>query len=644
MPRSIRIRNVSGRWGRAASAALLVFIAVPDVRAADAPTIQQFVKIRWPRSGSLAPDGSLYYMHNPEGTYQLYRDPTPAAGRLGDSTNASGDARKLTDFPDGISGYTLSDDGKTIVVSAAVGGNEQTDLYLLDTRSSRLQALLAHPDVVYGSVVWRRDSRAFAFRANDVSPSDFYVYVYDLETNATTRVLDQKGHNTPVDFSSDGSRLMALRYNSASHSQLFELDLTSKDVREITPRDEAWAFEPIGYTAGDKTFLATSNYQGDKAAVVEIDLATGAIRHPFPRWSDYEMDFGTFSPDRKTLALAVNEDGFRTMHLYAMPDRREIDGPPMPRGIVGNVQFRGDSMLYSVDNANNPGVIYRWSPTSADAPPVALTEVDDQGIDLAKFPLPKLVRYKSFDGLEIPAFLYLPADARAGTKLPFVVSYHGGPESQFRPYFNAIYLYFLSRGFGILAPNVRGSSGYGMKYMEMDNYKNRMKSVKDGVAAARWLVDQGYSTPSQIAAYGGSYGGFMVMACITEAPDLYGAACNIVGICNMQTFLERTKDYRRHLREAEYGPLSDPDFLRSVSPIYRVDRIQCPLLIAHGANDPRVPLHEAEQLYDKMKKLDKTVELLVFPDEGHGFRKEKNRMTFAERVSDFFAKHLKPAA
>jgi len=260
---------------------------------------------------------------------------------------------------------------------------------------------------------------------------------------------------------------------------------------------------------------------------------------------------------------------------------------------------------------------------------------------VSKFRLPELVYYPSFDGMEIPAFLYLPADYKRGDEIPFVIRYHGGPEGQFRPYFVRSFQYLLSRGYGVMAPNVRGSAGYGKQYVEADNYKNRMKSVNDGVWAAKYLVDNAYSEPKKIAAYGGSYGGFIVMAVITEAPHMFGAACNVVGIVNFETFLKQTKDYRRALREAEYGPLDDPEFLRSVSPIYKVDRIETPLMLAHGLNDPRVPVGEAMQVAVALKKRGKLVEELYFPDEGHGFAKEDNRLLYYEQMVDFFDRYLR---
>jgi dipeptidyl aminopeptidase/acylaminoacyl peptidase len=298
-------------------------------------------------------------------------------------------------------------------------------------------------------------------------------------------------------------------------------------------------------------------------------------------------------------------------------------------------------MLYSLDNANTPGLVYKWTLSQPDTAGTKLTEADTQGIDVSKFRLPELVHYPSFDGRKIPAFMYLPADYKKGARIPFIVQYHGGPEGQFRPNFNRSFQYFVSRGFGVIAPNPRGSSGYGKEFIEADNYKDRVKSVKDGIWAAKYLIDNGYTDKRMIAAWGGSYGGFMTMATITEAPELFGAACNVVGIVNFETFLEGTKDYRRHLREVEYGPLTDREFLKSISPIYKIDRIDMPLMLAHGLNDPRVPIGEAMQVAVALKKRGIDVEELYFPDEGHGFAKEENRLLYFEELAKFLEKHLK---
>jgi len=594
--------------------------------------VEPYVTMRWPSRASLAPDRSLLYIHNPEGIYQLYRMPAGATDT---------EAVKLTDFEDGIGGYSLSDDGRYLGITASAGGSEQSDLFLMDAATGRMEPLFEDPEVVYAGVVWRRDSRAFAYRANDESPSDFHVYVYDLEARRPTKVFSGRGHHDAADFNTDGSKLMVGKVHSASHSQLFEVTLATGESREITPDGEEWSFSPIGYLPGDNVFLVNTDCRGDLKQIQAIDLTTAVLTPVLPDLAGRAVDYGALSEDRSMLAVVVNEDGYGTLHLRRTADFTALPGPPLDKGVVDNIRFRGDELLYSLSNAKTPGVIYRWNLKQPEAPPVALTRAETNGIDVSEFRLPELVHYPSFDGQRIPAFLYLPNDYRPGRKAPFIVYYHGGPEGQFRPDFVRRFKYFLANGYGIFAPNVRGSSGYGKAYLEADNYKNRGDSVRDGVWAAKYLIDQGYTEEKSIAAWGGSYGGFMVMAVITEAPELFGAACNVVGIVNFQTFLEQTKSYRRHLREAEYGPLDDAAFLESISPIHRIDRIETPLMVAHGLNDPRVPVGEAMQIAVALKKRGVEVEELYFPDEGHGFAKEENELLYYEQLARFFDRHLR---
>lgn len=625
------------RPGERLACALLVgagclWVAARTAYAADPPGIAQFIKMRWPSNVRVGPDGTTFFLHDPDGIRQLYRlwagDPQK-------------NAVKLTRFPDGIDGYELSDDGRWAAVTTSIGGSEQSDLILVFTARKTWRKLKVDPKVVYGSILWRRDSQALAYHANDESPADFHIYLYGVNSYEHIKVMGGEGYHYPADFSGDGNRLVIGKYHSASYSQLLEWSSSTGEVREITPEGEKWSFDPIGHTADDSTFLVNTDYRGDLKAIHSIDLATGEIKPVLPDLRGHEIDFAVLNPERTVLAVGVNEDGYRTLHLRDAMDFTPIKTPKIAKGIVGNVAFAGTDLLYSLSNANTPGVVYRWNITRPGSAPVAITQADTQGIDVSKFRLPKLVHYPSFDGKSIPAFLYLPSDYKPGKKIPFLVSYHGGPESQFRPGFNRAFQYFLSKGYGIIAPNVRGSSGYGKAYVEADNYRNRHKSVKDGVWAAKYVISQGYTQPRKVAAWGGSYGGFMTMAVITEAPELFGAACNVVGIVNFQTFLEQTGAYRRRLREAEYGPLSDPAFLKSISPIYKVDKITTPLMLAHGMNDPRVPVGEAKQVAAALKKRGVEVEELYFPDEGHGFAKEANRLVYYERLAKFFDKHLK---
>ncbi|NIS82992.1 MAG: alpha/beta fold hydrolase [Anaerolineales bacterium] len=269
-----------------------------------------------------------------------------------------------------------------------------------------------------------------------------------------------------------------------------------------------------------------------------------------------------------------------------------------------------------------------------------MTQSSHGGIPRDDFIAPQLVRYATFDEREIPAWFY--SRPEEGDKLrPVIVFVHGGPESQFKPYFHFFLQYFIQRGFAVLAPNVRGSTGYGKHFAHLDDVEKRMDSVRDLAYAAYWLRQQAGIDGDRLVVYGGSYGGFMVLAALTQQADLWAAGVNIVGISNFVTFLENTSEYRRSHREAEYGSLEeDRDFLESISPLNHAHKIVSPLMVIHGANDPRVPLSEAKQLVEMLESRDVPVEFIVFEDEGHGLVKLKNKLVAYPAIAEFLTKHL----
>ena len=328
------------------------------------------------------------------------------------------------------------------------------------------------------------------------------------------------------------------------------------------------------------------------------------------------------------------------MKMREVETGTEIPGPPLD-GILGGGTFdKHGACLVSFTGPTRAPDIWKWNPDTGELK--QLTFSIYAGIDRSIFNDPQLIKYTSFDDLEIPAFLYLPPDYQKGEPIPFIVHAHGGPEGQFQPYFIRNIQYLMLNGYGILAPNPRGSSGYGRDYMNLDNYKSRKNSLKDYKAGVEYLIANGYTEKGMIGIRGGSYGGYVVAGMITEYPDLFSAAIDVVGIVNFQTFLENTKPYRRALREAEYGPLSDPEFLASISPIHKVDLIETPLLVIHGENDPRVPVGEARQIIAAIQSRGGIVDSLIFPDEGHGASKRVNIIAEYRKQVEFFDAHLKP--
>jgi dipeptidyl aminopeptidase/acylaminoacyl peptidase len=348
------------------------------------------------------------------------------------------------------------------------------------------------------------------------------------------------------------------------------------------------------------------------------------------------------STDFKTLAWTVNEDGWGRLHLWDIAGKRELPVPKLD-GICSGLSLSDTGRLaFGFNSPLQTADIWTWDwPASGEGGQLRQRTFSSYaGIDPQWFAPPELVHYESFDGTKIPAFLYLPSGARTGP-IPFIVDVHGGPEGQFRPYFNRHFQYLLLNGYGVFAPNVRGSTGYGRAYTDADNYKKRLDSVKDLAWGAKYLISSGRAAAGKIGVKGASYGGYMTLAAMTEFPELFAAGIDEVGIANFETFFGGTAAYRRDLRASEYGPPSDSLFLRSISPIHKVDRIRGALLVVHGANDPRVPVGEARQIIRALRGRGSPVDSLIFPDEGHGVGKQPNRLVLYRKMVEFFDRYLK---
>ena len=638
-------------------------LAVPASADAAKPSIQQFLKIRTPAAPSILPDGSLLYRDWPDGVFQLYRAvPKNAAS----PSYAPGEVTvtQLTNFPDGLAGYSLSPDGKRVVLIHARGGNENTQLTLLDPMAAPgapTTPIVSNPKVQARLNQWAYDGSYIIYSVNDESPEDFYIYRYDFADGKITKLLSEKGDWGAADVTHDGKRMLVQHLVSASNTELFELDLATGKRTDVTIKPEGGtaACGSVGYMPGERAVLMTSDWKDGRSRLYLRDLKSGAVKEPIPAMSKWELDGALTDEDRQFLALAVNENGYGAPYMYTLPDFKPLPAPTAEKGVLGVSSFRKGTLIWSLSNARRPSTAFATTFSKTAKKPEdyttrQLTWTDNQGIDFASFSLPELVTYKAFDGREISAFLFLPPGYQKGTAIPFIVNYHGGPESQHRPSFSAADQFLLTRGFGLLKPNVRGSTGYGREFQMLDDYKKRWDSVRDGVDAAEWLVASGYSQPGRMATFGGSYGGFMSVACIVEDQErvdrgarkerLFGASVNVVGIANLRTFLERTSGYRRALREVEYGPLTDKEFLESVSSLNKVDKIQVPMFIGHGFNDPRVPVEEAMQLAAALKQRGRNPRVFIAPDEGHGFAKLDNRIYFNERVVSFLEETIGKSA
>lgn len=633
-------------------------------------SVERMLKIGVPVSPVIGPGGEAFMRERYKGVFQLFRRPAGVA--------PGGAMDRLTNFTDGVGGFSLSPDGKTLLFTAARGGSEQTRVYRLDAATTQVvdetaPPLLAPGDgtpaarggVQYAPGAWLRDSSGFFYRANDATPANFHLYRYDLASGTRTAVLQREGAWSANQASRDGTRLLVTRSLSASQSEVHELNLASGDLRDLTLRDEGGApmsNSVLGYLPGESEVLILSDYQTNTDGLWIRNVQTGALRSANDTLARLgitspELDGVTMSFEGDLLAISANDRGYTRLHVVSLPDFAPLELPALitqASGLIGVPQLRNRRLVVSISDAVTPGLSYSitFDERGRASAPQPQTVADDQGIDLSAFIAPALVEYESFDGLRIPAWVWMPEGRTIGDgrgPVPFVVDFHGGPEGQSRPGFAREYQILLSAGYGVMAPNVRGSTGYGRVFQMKDNYKQRWGSVKDGVAAARWLVQQTLAAPGKIAGRGGSYGGFMTSATLIEdtnqslaqgTPPLFGCAIQSVGIVNFRTFLEQTADYRRKLREVEYGPLDDTEFLDSISPIRMLDKIRVPMMIVHGLNDPRVPVGEAMQLAIALQQRGFDPELLYYPDEGHGLAKTANRVLYMERTLKFLARTI----
>jgi dipeptidyl aminopeptidase/acylaminoacyl peptidase len=527
-----------------------------------------------------------------------------------------------------------------LVVGADVGGNEHTQILYTDQPGSAWRSLTNNPDRIHTFGAFAPDGKSISFSANTRSTRWFDVYVADLEDARPRCVLEHDSTNRAGPFSPDGRWLVVTRAFSNAHHEVWLVDLQGQDQpRLLTPAGvEAMYHGPQWSPDGISLYVLT-DFGRDLAAPALIDVSSGQLTYVVE--PDAEVDEATLDPTGQRLAYALNRDGNAEIriHLLSQQTERSVNGLPngalytyWQPGLAWDPAGQRLAISWTASSAN-PNV-FIWSDAADTTRQV--TEATGFCLDRTQLAEPEHVHYPTFDGRQIPALFY-----RSQMAGPCVVWVHGGPEGQYRPTFQPVVQYLVSAGFAVLAPNVRGSSGYGKEYMHLDDVRKRMDSVADLAHAAYWLRDNGRADPKRIAVYGGSYGGFMVLAALTTYPDLWAAGVDLVGISNFVTFLENTGPWRRHLREAEYGSLeNDRDFLTEISPINKVDQIRAPLLVIHGANDPRVPIGETEQMVQALRDLGRTVEFLRLEDEGHQIAKLKNKLVAFPMAVDFLRRHL----
>jgi dipeptidyl aminopeptidase/acylaminoacyl peptidase len=539
------------------------------------------------------------------------------------------------------------------VFSRDVGGNEFSQLYWFDFDTRETTLLTDGKRSQNGGAVFSADGRWLAWSSTARNGKDTDIWVRDMRAGTARAVVTEGGYWQALDFSADGKRLLVSQYVSISESYPGEVDLESGKLKLFPVDGGKAAFGGFRFagTGNAVYFVSDEPFKGKPSEFKTLryhDPAAGEFRQLTGN-IPWDVDALEIADDGSHLAYVSNEDGIDRLHILSLPGREAIAVPALPPGLIGGLSFSADGkrLAMTLNTATSPsdafvvelanGQLTRW------------TQSEVGGLDTAKFASPSLIRYPTFDKVggkrrTIPAFYYRPAGAAADTKLPVVINIHGGPEGQATPYFSATIQYLVNElGVAVLVPNVRGSSGYGKSYLRLDNAEKREDSVRDIGALLDWIGVQLGLDSERVAVFGGSYGGYMVLASMTNFPERIRAGIDIVGISHFGTFLKNTEDYRRDLRRAEYGDERDAKMQKvfeRISPLNNADRIRAPLFVAQGRNDPRVPYTEAEQIVKAVRGNGQPVWYLLFNDEGHGFRKKANSDYYTAASMMFLQRHL----
>jgi len=536
----------------------------------------------------------------------------------------------LTKGPDPVRGGAFQPKGTLFLYSVDRGGDENYQLWLTDAaHPERAPRRLTDGKSRNTDALWSKDGARIAFSSNRRNGKDSDILVVDADQPGEPRELVRldAGGWSPVDWSADGRRLLVRQSLRNAASRLWTVDLATGQRAQVSPKGVSCLYQQAVFAEDDRAIYALTNHGSDFLSVMRLDVATGrlSLLVPEPKWDAEEL---AISSDGRRLAFAVNEEGFSRLRCWNLETGREIPAPALKPGVLGNLAWRAGShelgfTLNSEDSASDAwsadldtGVVTRWT-NRTTKPKVEIPVVQ-----------PEVVRTPSFDGLSIPALVYYPDARKFPGRRPALMIFHGGPEGQSRPGYRGTALYYLNElGVALIYPNVRGSTGYGRTYLGLDDILKRGDAVKDVGAVLDWVARSERLDPTRVAALGGSYGGFMSLACLTNYPDRFRCAVDNVGIANFVTFLRDTSDYRRGNRRLEYGDERKPEvraFLEQLSPANHADRIRAPLLIVQGRNDPRVPFTEAERMRDAIRAQGGRVWFVMAADEGHGFAKKSN--------------------
>ncbi|WP_052364867.1 S9 family peptidase [Halotalea alkalilenta] len=547
------------------------------------------------------------------------------------------DRRRLSDWPEPLGSISFSPSGDAILFTYDHGGDERHQFALVDLIDGSIGLLTDDPSVVHLWGAWSPDGRSIAFSCNARDRRHMDVHLLDVESGARRCLVEGDGFREVVGFFPSGDALLVrVSPESLNDQQLYRLEIESGNCHPLLEHAGPARYSQIKFGPDDQA-LVLGDQERERPALCRADRDFTRLE-TLVESERCELDGFARSRADGRLAWTLNRDGWSELWIGDGPDggdAHRIEGHPP--GVISNLAWHGQALLFALEGATTPSGLWRHRLGQSGCErllPLQSTSLP-QGIE------PTLDEVPSFDGLRVPFLRYRPRGPMPAAGYPCVIVIHGGPEAQWRPTFRADLQCLLDRGVMVLAPNVRGSTGYGKRYHQLDDRERRLDALKDLMAVRDWCDGEKTIDAGRVMAYGRSYGGFMVLSALTEHPGRWRLGVEFYGIGNFHTLLETTGPWRRRLRASEYGdPETQGAELERFSPIHRISRIEVPLLIVQGLEDPRVPPGESEMVYSCLRGLGREVDYLRVPHAGHGFLRRDQRRRVFSRTLEFIARHL----
>ena len=583
-------------------------------------------------TASWSPDGSkILVSANPTGIWNAYAVPL-AGGEMQALTSSTDDAILTVD-------YFPADE--RILYSSDQGGNELSHLYVREIDGTT-KDVTPGDDHQANFLGWSGDDKSFFVAMNDRDPSFFDVHRITTDGYRTSLLFRNPGGFDIGGVSPDGRYVALIKSRTTNDSDLWLHDRQSKTTTNITAHTGNVNNFPADFAPDNSRLLFVSDSGREFAALRAYDLAAGTASTIYEQ--PWDVTGASFSKSGRYIAVTVNEDARSTQRLLDATTLAPVTLAGMPAGVMhGLTVSKSDSAVaFYASDGGVPNELYA---ATIGAEPKRLTTALHASMKREDLVRPRVVRFTSYDGVEIPGVLYRPHQASRTAKAPAIVLVHGGPGGQGVVGYSPLTQALVNHGYVVFDINNRGSSGYGKTFLAMDDRKHGEADLGDVVASRTMLIETGYVDSTKIGIMGGSYGGFMVLAALTLQPDAFKAGVDLFGVANWSRTLESVPPYWEAFREALYAEMGDPKTdsarLHRISPVFHADKIKVPLMVLQGANDPRVLQVESDEIVAAAKKNGVPVEYVVFPDEGHGFLKNENKIKGYSAVITFLDRHLK---